>query len=248
MKLTKETIALLKNCAELNSNLLIREGKQLRTYTTNKSVMLEASIEEEFKREVGIYDLPRFLKVLSLMGAPEVELLDEHILISSGNRKTKFLYSDTSTLSAPPQRELKLPSEDASFKLSGSNLKSLLKASEVLDKQHIRISGDGEAITLFVEDKQFYSDTYEVELYQARAEKMFDVYLRADNLKHLMESDYEVVLCKKNLALFTSTKAPVHYFVALEPDSSWEMELVEAPAEEPAKAPQKKVKKEAVAA
>jgi predicted lipoprotein with Yx(FWY)xxD motif len=223
MKLTKTTLSLLKNCAEVNNNLLIRPGKALRTMTMNKSVLMEAFTEEEFDKEVAIYDLKQFLNCVELLGSPEVEFAEEAIILSCGNRSTHYLYSTPDVVCAPPDKQLVLPSEDVIFTLTESNLKALRKAAQVLQKQDLAVIGDGKGITLSIFDKKAHSNTFDIELYGEKTDKSFQFNIRVDKLNHLLSGDYQVMMSKSNISKWVSTKRPVHYFVALEPDSSWDL-------------------------
>ena len=55
MKLSGETVDVLKNFSNINQNILIKEGTQLRTMSTMKNILAEAPIKESFPREFGIF-------------------------------------------------------------------------------------------------------------------------------------------------------------------------------------------------
>ena len=50
---------------------------------------------------------------------------------------------------------------------------------------------------------------------------LFQFNLKVENLK-MMTGDYDVVISAKNLAQFTSHSRPIVYYIAVEPDSSFE--------------------------
>ena len=66
MKLSKETLSVLKNFATINGNILIKSGDRLSTISAQKNVMASVSVKETFDRDFGIYDLNEFLGVYSL--------------------------------------------------------------------------------------------------------------------------------------------------------------------------------------
>ena len=51
MKLSKETLKILKNFSSLNSNLLVKGGKIINTITPAKNVVAVATVEEDFPLE-----------------------------------------------------------------------------------------------------------------------------------------------------------------------------------------------------
>ena len=57
MKLSKNTIEVLKNFATINTNILVREGSTLSTISTGKNIFARADIEESFPQEFAVYDL-----------------------------------------------------------------------------------------------------------------------------------------------------------------------------------------------
>ena len=57
MKLSDQTLNILKNFAGINNSILVKQGKQLRTMSVAKNILGEAQIEEEFPRDIAIYDL-----------------------------------------------------------------------------------------------------------------------------------------------------------------------------------------------
>ncbi len=57
MKISEDTLSILKNFSALNSNILIKPGSKIRTITPAKNVMGEAIVSESFEHEIGIFDL-----------------------------------------------------------------------------------------------------------------------------------------------------------------------------------------------
>ena len=66
MKLSDSTLSLLKNFSSINQSILFKEGSKLRTISVMKNILAEATVNEEFARDFGIYDLNQFLNGLSL--------------------------------------------------------------------------------------------------------------------------------------------------------------------------------------
>ena len=60
MKLSEHTIFILKNYANINQNLVVKEGNELLTMSSRK-YSLEITVAESFPRELAIYDLNEFL-------------------------------------------------------------------------------------------------------------------------------------------------------------------------------------------
>ena len=220
MRLSSETVALLKNFSSINQSILIRAGKQLRTMSVMKNILVESDIPEEFSRDVAIYDLNQFLNCLSLIENADVNLEENGIVITDGTNSIEYRYSDPSVIKAPPEKELVLPSEDVCVVLTEENLATVKKAAAVLQIPDVSLVGDGERIYLTVRDKKNSgSNSYRIVVGETSA--VFQFNLKVENLK-LLGGDYDVTISAQNLAKFVSHSRPVVYFVALEPDSTFE--------------------------
>ena len=218
MYLSQETVALLKNFATINQSILIKEGKKIRSMSVMKNILVEAEIDEEFSRDVAIYDLNQFLNCLSLVPGAELKL-EESIVITDGTNSVDYRYSDPSVITAPPEKELKLPSEDVCVVLTEEHLETVKKAAAVLQIPDVSLVGDGTKIELTVRDKKNSgSNSYRIEV--GETENVFQFNLKVENLK-LLPGDYDVTVSAKNLAKFESHSRPLVYFIAIEPDSTY---------------------------
>lgn len=220
MRLSSETVALLKNFSSINQSILIRQGKQLTSMSVMKNILVESAIPEEFSRDVAIYDLNQFLNCLSLIEDADILLEENAIVITDGTNSIEYRYSDPSVIVAPPEKDLVLPSEDVCVVLTEESLQTVKKAAAVLQIADVALVGDGNNIFLTVRDKKNSgSNSYRIMVGQT--ESVFQFNAKVENLK-VLPGDYDVVISQKNLAMFTSHSRPVKYWIALEPDSTYE--------------------------
>ncbi len=220
MFLSNETVQILKNLSTINQSILIKPGKVLNSMSVMKNILVKADITEEFEKTVAIYDLNQFLNCLSLIPGAEIKLEDTSIVITDGKTSIDYRYSDPSVITAPPDKELSLPSEDVCVTLTEDQLESVKKAAAVLQIPDVSLIGDGETIYLTVRDKKNTgSNTYKVEV--GETDSVFSFNMKVENLK-LISGDYDVIISAKNLAFFTNHGRPVSYYVAMEPDSTFQ--------------------------
>ena len=94
MKLSNNTISVLKNFASINQNLVIKEGNEITTMSAMKNIVAKAEVEETFTKEVAIYDLNEFLAALSLFTNPILTFNDGFVTITeeNSNRGTSLKY------------------------------------------------------------------------------------------------------------------------------------------------------------
>ena len=220
MYLSTETVALLKNFSTINQSILIKAGKKIRSMSVMKNILVEAEIDEEFTRDVAIYDLNQFLNCLSLVPGAEINLEENSIVITDGTNSVDYRYSDPSVIAAPPDKELKLPSEDVSVVLTEEHLETVKKAAAVLQIPDVSLVGNGEVIELTVRDKKNSgSNSYRIQV--GETDTVFQFNLKVENLK-MVPSDYDVIISAKGMAKFTSHSRALTYYVAIEPDSTYE--------------------------
>ena len=220
MYLSSETVQILKNLSTINQSILIKPGKQLNSMSVMKNILVKADIPEEFERTVAIYDLNQFLNCLSLIPGAEIKLHPTSIVITDGTTSIDYRYSDPSVIVGPPDKELVLPSEDVCVVLTEDQIESVKKAAAVLQIPDVSLIGDSTNVYLTVRDKKNSgSNTYRVEV--GETEDVFCFNMKVENLK-LISGDYDVIISAKNLAYFANHSRPVSYFVAMEPDSTFE--------------------------
>ena len=85
MKLSDSTLSVLKNFSTINQSILFKQGKRLRTISVMKNILAEVTVEEEFPKDFGIYDLNQFLNGMGLHQSPELDFKnDSHVVIKEG--------------------------------------------------------------------------------------------------------------------------------------------------------------------
>jgi hypothetical protein len=221
MKLSENTLTVLKNFAGINNSILVKQGNKLRTISVAKNILAEANITEEFPREFAIYDLNQFLNGLSLHQDPDLDFTEEsHINIREGKRRVKYFYADPNVIISPPEKEIKLPSQDVCFQLETGSLEKLLKAAAVYQLPDLSAVGGAGVIRLVVRDKK--NDTSnEYSIVVGETDKEFTFNFKVENIK-IIPGAYDVVVSSKLLSQFTNSKYNLCYYIALEPDSTFD--------------------------
>ena len=222
MKLSEKTISLLENFSSINQSILVKKGSKLRTISVMKNILAEAEVDENFDRDFGIYDLPQFLNGVNLMKDPDLDLRNEtYMIIREGkNTRVKFAFADPDCIVSPPEKGVTLPSSDVTFLLDSVQLSKLLKASSVYQLPDLSAVGNGKEISLVVSDRK-NDNSNEYSLKVGKTEQTFEFNFKIENIK-LIPGSYDVQISKKNLAKFTNSNYNLEYFIALEPDSTYD--------------------------
>jgi len=219
MKFSERTLTILKSFSTINKSILIKEGNVLKTVTPEKTLVASATIPDQIPSQACVYDLSRFLSILSLYKDPDVEFHDKYFMIRDGKQRTKYVYADISMIHAAPEKDIQLPSADVVVNVSWEDMQSVIKAAGVLQFSEVAFVGEGGNIYLkAVDSNNENSDDYGVEIGTTSDE--FKIIIKTDNLK-LLPQDYQVTLCAKGISEFKSSDGNVTYYVAIDTKSTY---------------------------
>ena len=220
MKLSDNTLSVLKNFSTINQSILFKQGNKLRTISVMKNILAEVTIAEEFPKDFGIYDLTQFLNGMGLHHSPELNFeADNYVVIKEGKMRSKYFFADPNVIVTPPDKEISLPSEDVSFELSTDQLDKLLKAAAIYQLQDLSVVGENGVVKLLVRDKK--NDTSnDFSIVVGETESKFSFNFKVENIK-ILPGTYEVVVSQKLLSRFTAKNYDLTYYIALEPDSTF---------------------------
>ena len=221
MKLSDKTISVLKNFSSINQSILFKEGSKLRTISLMKNILAEATVTEEFSKDFGIYDLNQFLNGLSVHQSPELDFTnDGYVVIKEGRSRSKYFFADPNVIVTPPEKAINLPTEDVCFELSTAVLEKLLKAAAVYQVPDLSAIGENGVVKLVIRDKK--NDTsHGHEEVVGETDINFVFNFKIENIK-VLPGTYDVIVSQKLLSRFTSQNHDLTYYIALEPDSTFE--------------------------
>ena len=224
MKLSEHTTSVLKNFASINQNLVIKEGKTISTMSAMKNIVAKAEVDEDFPREIAIYDLNEFLAALSLFNNPVLDFSENFVTITeegkTGN-SLKYFYSDPSVVTTPSS-EITMPETEVKFSLDSGDLSKVQRAASVIGSPDLVLEKNGTGSYLTVKDKK--NDTannYSLDV-DAEGNGEYNFFFKVENLK-LLPTNYDVNVSSKNISHFKSQAGnAVEYWIALEPESSYQ--------------------------
>jgi len=226
MKLSNDTVNVLRNFSTINQNLVIKEGNTIQTMSAMKNIVAKAEVEEVFPQEVAIYDLNEFLAALSLFSNPNLDFKESYVVITEegSGSSLKYFYSDPSVVTTP-SKVITMPSEDVKFKLATEDLANLKKAAGVIGAPDLAFSKNELGTRLTVKDKKNdtandYSLNVNVDVCEETSK--FNFFFKVENMK-LLSGDYNVIVSSKNISYFKNNNMNIEYWVALEPESTYEV-------------------------
>lgn len=220
MKITPRTFQILKNFSTINPTLFVAKGNKVRTISTNKTIMAEAVVQEEFPREFCIYDLSEFLGVCSLFENPDFDFDTYYVKITDdASASSHYFYAEKSMVTVPPDKELVLPDEPINFTLGDKVLKHISQAAGVMKLPEIVVQGDGSNVRLVTTNTK-NTTSHEFAYDVGKTDKRFKMVFNVDNLK-LISGTYDVTISSKKMSKFVLSDGSLSYFIANEGSSSY---------------------------
>ena len=156
MKISQNTLDILKNFSEINTNILIKPGKVLSTISTMRNIFAKAEISEEFPIEFGIYDLTEFLNLIDyeIFQGGNFAFDDKYLTLENGSARSKYYYAAASNITSPT-KSITMPNSEIKFELKQEDLNHIKNMAAILHKQDIAIRNiNGDIVISILEKKR----------------------------------------------------------------------------------------------
>jgi len=195
MKISPKTLEILNNFSSIYQSIILRPGNVVRTGTPNLDLFASATITESVENEVGIYNLKKFLSILSLFKGsdPDVEFTPTHAVISTGKRNIQYTLSDQTLIKGAPSKDPAVPEPVTTFPVNAEELDNATKALSVLELPELIFSVSSEGVFIKAANiKNTSKDKYSFRISDA-PEGVADVDVRIPkNSFKMLERDYVV--------------------------------------------------------
>lgn len=225
MKLSDNTLAILKNFGSINSGIYLKQGKVVKTVSSHKNILAQAEIEDEIPSDFGIYDLNEFLSVVSLhKNDLSLEFDDKNVVISglNGRSKIKYRACEPTMIVVPPEKGIQMPEAEIKFDLSAEDFRWVLDAANVLGSPQISVESDGETVTLNTLDTA--NDSAHTDSLQLNINGNGDKYkmiFKTENISKILPGAYKVEICSKGISHFKNQNFELEYWITTEVGSSF---------------------------
>ena len=216
MKLTAETVAILKNYAAINQNIQFKQGQSLSTISPQKNILSSAEIGEDIPQTFAIYDLNKLLGTMSAYDkTPELTFGEKQMVVG----RTQYTYGDPAMLVLPPEKKLDFPDPEIKFKMPKDKYDMCLKMAQILSLPELVVQGDGSKILLVATDTNNSStDQHPEEV--GTTDKTFQMVFKIENMK-LLSGSYNVGISSKGIAHFAHEHSKLEYWIATEQNSNY---------------------------
>jgi len=226
MKLSNDTLAILKNFGNINPGIYFRKGKTLKTVSSHKNILVEATITDEIPSDFGIYDLNNFLSVISLSDSKddtgfEIDGKNVRILADNGKNKTTYRCCEPTMIVTPPEKPLTMPDAEISITLNEDTFNKILRTASVLASPQVAIESDGTLInvsTLDTQNESAHTNTIEIAAGDSNKYRMI---FKTENLAKILPGSYDVKISSKGISSFKNKNVPLQYWISTEQGSKF---------------------------
>ena len=228
MKLSSETLSVLKNFGTINQGLFFKTGKTLKTVSSHKNILAQVTINEEVPTDFGVYDLNNFLSVVSLhKDDPSFEFDEKHVVIvgNKGRSKIKYRFCDPTMINTPPEKELTMPEAEITFTLTSEDFDWILRAASVLSSPQIAIESDGaevSIVTLDLQNDSAHSDALKLDA--AGNGSKYRMIFKTENISKILPGTYNVSISSKGISHFKNENVTLQYWITTEQGSKFSKE------------------------
>lgn len=217
MKLSEYTLTVLKNFSSINQGIVLGKGNVQKTISPEKSILVEAELEDAFPVKFGIYDLNQFLGNVTTLVDSDLSFTDKRVTMTDASDGTYIEYGACTedVIISPPDKPLTLKDPEVKFELPNVVLSKLLKLASMNSLPNLSIIGEKNKLFIQTHEKSNdLSNRAKKEISQYSG-KDFIATFKVENLK-LIPDDYKVELKLGAFAKFTSKTKKLIYFIALE--------------------------------
>jgi len=230
IKLSKETVDTLKKMYEVNQGVkFVKEEKTLKVKSTDNSLLVHASIDEEWPRDFYVYDLREFLSVVGIIENPTLDFTNDkfvQIKSSDGKQKLRYIEADPQFVTSYVDKVPKLPSTEIEVLVTEQQFQSVMKAAQTMRLDFVGFVCDGETISLSAFNKnngdESTTNNFSIELMEGDVE--FEMFYKLDNQNIavlLGEGDLDFKVSAKKISN-VKTVSGKEFWIALNANSKYD--------------------------
>jgi len=219
MKLSENTLAILKNYANINTGIVLKPGKVVETVNQSSTLRSFANISETIPVVFGIYDLTTFLANVSQLGGKDVNIqFDDHKLVLSNESGFSLdYYGAEPQLIKHPTKEIIEITPDVEFTIHNQHFDKMLKLASLNSFKNFSFVGedDGLYVKVFnVVDGNAVSNSGKFRIGD-NPNGVFEARFLVENMKYL-PLDYNVKLNHEGVAEFKSMDDNITYVTVMQ--------------------------------
>lgn len=147
IELSEETVNTLRKLYDVDQSIRIDHqqtdddgGTVLRTKSYNNTTMAKVKIEEQFPRDINIYDLREFISVLGIVEEPVLDLENSNYIVihsKDGRQRLRYLEANPDLISSYIDKDPVMQNEDEVIEVTEHKFKSVMSAAQALRFEYV---------------------------------------------------------------------------------------------------------------
>lgn len=220
MKLSKETLAILKSLTGINNGMVFPQGNTLQVESEPKDIFVKCDIEEKLPQEFAIHDMSSFINTISLFEDPDLTFNKEEVNIKSGRNSCDYYYANKDFISHGHWLEIDEKDYLATFDLTNEDITNIQKASSIMGLDQLEFSNKkGKLVCDVVKKAQDTKNRYGVTLGNIDKSLDFKLIMRVGENFRFYAGDYSIGIAKiSNTLVFcaSNTSINLQYQIAMD--------------------------------
>lgn len=156
--LTDATIEILKNFANINSQVLFKAGNAQRTCNPSRNFIADVELPQALPVECALFELNRLLGIIDTCkgtSLPSIAFGEHSLVVEHDHGAVTIPYAHKDVIMTPPQQQFHLANPIASFDMPLSLWTKMKRTASVLETtvMHIILNEQGELQVKLVNDK-----------------------------------------------------------------------------------------------
>lgn len=196
MNISSEVVNTLKNFSQINPSLSVKPGNEIVTMSPSKTIIAKVVTDEIFDKPFCIYELNKFLGIVSMLEEPKFDFGDKSVRIDSKTGTVNYTYADESMIVPPLTNNIDVKDKIASFELNKTQLTSVIRAASVLQADLVKIFSENGVLKVgTANSKNENNHSFDINL-PTSIDNDFSIYLKTDNIVKIMPEEYTVTVGK----------------------------------------------------
>jgi len=218
MKISENTLKMLKWMATVNGGIKIDPGSKIYTKAESQAMACVCEVEENFTSPFVTTNLAKFLSLVELIDDPEFEFKEDSVIITSadGKNKVRFLQSNPALVNQSNKIPKKRDESEISlsFVLKAADLQKVFSSAKVLCVADITLHTKEGNIYMTVSNRSMNSssDYVDVKVGECDPELEVEFNFKKQNLKLITDYTYDVTAYNVGLCRFYATDSAYKTF------------------------------------
>lgn len=217
MKLSDNTITVLKNFAEISDGIIFVPGTDQKILSRDNTILALASFAETFPKTAAIVDLAKFIQNIEATDAHNISFEDNWVAITddAGNQNINYSYGAEALITKAPDKNLDMSGVAATMTLTKEQIGTVLKFANINRLPTLNFGSDGKTNYAEVYDSENPdSARFKLKTSASTDGKVWTETFKTERLSKILTTSYVVKFVPNAYAAFESELGATYIIAA----------------------------------